>query len=129
MIHYCEPKLTWQTWQAKYRPLIRTCIEWDQLQRPRPKVGRHIITTGGRRRVFFPWFTKGWRRGCPQKVELGQTDSVIVAPAVLFHASFMLLDSCHRVDVHKPKVLILDYIEPRPSQYCCFNDLLREWWR
>jgi hypothetical protein len=131
MIVYAEPKLTWETWQAKYRPKIRVCVDWDMLRKPKPKVHRWLSKWqfDDNVVVFFPWFgRKSWRNGEPAKAVLGHTDSIIVAPAVKFDGwGYLLLDSCHRISQHRPKGLILDYIEPRPHQLCAFNDLLGEW--
>lgn len=126
------PILTWENWQAKYRPDIRVHVCWDAIGEPVPVVTREWIFMPEdlkKKEVRYPWYEGGssWRDGKNIRVREGSAGIVVVAPAVEVRANvWLLLDGCHRVRALRPKLLVLDALRLTRRQQRQFNDLIGE---
>lgn len=124
---------TYADWLAKYKSHIRCMVWWDELNKPKPRVGRRYVDISDF--VWLPQCTeKGeWRRKEPnQPVALEhwkfKGDRIVIAPALVTRKGYLLLDGVHRVTELEPRLLVLDWIQVKKEQLTSIADTIGAWW-
>ena len=66
--------------------------------------------------------------GMPQVLRPGKKLVLVRAPALKAHGRFMLLDGNHRIRELEARIVVLDWIEPKPRELSAFVNLVNPFW-
>ena len=118
--------LSWAEWKAEYLQYIRADLKVDKIR----KIDVGVILVGENTSVYVVKYPKGsWHDSAPQCVKVGPNLYLVRLPAVKVGTKYLILDGVHRLEWLQPRLIILDFIEPRVKDRCYFTDLFGPFWR
>ena len=115
--------LTWKQWLTRYRHSIRVSLVTSRIKQP--MVG--LLLADKTTELYISRFEKDkdWRDGKrPEKYAIGNRMMLVRLPALaLSPKRFFIFDGHHRLTELKPRIILLDWICVKPSEYCYVTDL------
>ena len=125
--HYQIKPIIFKEFLRRYDKDIRP--EWDTEHLKDNKTGTFICEDNTF--IYLPWYKPedDCIKGKPVRIKRGAKNNILRIPAIKVFDSFLALDGCHRLTGLSPKVIILDYIEIKKTQYKHFQDLSNIYWQ
>lgn len=119
--------LSWSEFRREHENNIRAVVVFDRIVRPRMGL---TMVLDGTPDLFMVKYTGGdWRDGRPVKAPEGIARALIRIPAVKVAGRLLALDGCHRLLLLRPRVVVVDWFEPKAFDRCYLNDLFNTFWR
>lgn len=113
----------WNGFKQRYRGAVRCVIAWDRIKKP--KMGLSLLEKS--QKINLVWYEGGdWRDGKPKKFGLGDKLALVRIPCCKVGDAFVALDGNHRLTSIKPKLVLIDWFEPKLKDRVYVTDLLNK---